>query len=80
MATGEVSLTQGEREARCNRAVYHREARRVECSGQAELKDGDDRVHGETIAFDLDAETVVVTGSTRLFFRPDGEPQETALP
>jgi lipopolysaccharide export system protein LptA len=80
VATGEVALTQGEREARCNRAVYHRGAQRVECSGQAELKDGDDRVRGEMIAFDLDAETVVVTGGTRLFFRPDGEPQETALP
>ena len=80
VATGEVALTQGEREARCNRAVYHRGARRVECSGQAELKDGDDRVRGEMIAFDLDAETVVVTGGTRLFFRPDGKPQETALP
>jgi lipopolysaccharide export system protein LptA len=80
VATGEVALTQGEREARCNRAVYHRGAQRVECSGQAELKDGDDRVRGEMIAFDLDAETVVVTGGTRLIFRPDGEPQETALP
>jgi lipopolysaccharide export system protein LptA len=80
VATGEVALTQGEREARCNRAVYHRGTRRVECSGQAELKDGDDHVRGEMIAFDLDAETVVVTGGTRLFFRPDGETQETALP
>jgi lipopolysaccharide export system protein LptA len=80
VATGEVALTQGEREARCNRAVYHRGARRVECSGEAELKDGDDRVRGEMIAFDLDAETVVVKGGTRLFFRPDGEPEETAIP
>jgi lipopolysaccharide export system protein LptA len=80
VATGDVALTQGEREARCNRAVYHREARRVECSGEAELRDGDDRVHGEMIAFDLDAETVVVKGGTRLFFRPDGAAQETALP
>ena len=80
VATGEVALTQGEREARCDRAVYHRGARRIECSGQAELKDGDDRVRGEMITFDLDAETVVVTGGARLFFRPDGEPQETAIP
>jgi lipopolysaccharide export system protein LptA len=80
VATGEVALTQGAREARCERAVYHRGAGRVECSGQAELRDGEDRVRGEMIAFDLDAETVVVTGGTRLFFRPDGDPQETALP
>jgi lipopolysaccharide export system protein LptA len=80
VATGEVALTQGEREARCDRAVYHREARRVECLGRAELRDGDDRVRGEMIAFDLDAERVVVKGGTRLFFRPDEEPQETAVP
>ena len=80
VATGEVGVTQGEREARCDRAVYHREARRVECSGRAELRDGDDRVRGEMIAFDLDAERVVVKGGTRLFFRPDEEPQETAIP
>jgi lipopolysaccharide export system protein LptA len=80
VATGDVALTQGEREARCNRAVYHRGARRVECAGEAELKDGDDRVRGEMIAFDLDADTVVVKGRTRLYFRPDGEPEETGLP
>ncbi len=80
VATGEVALTQGEREARCDLAIYQRAARRVECSGQAELKDGDDRVHGEMIAFDLDAGTVVVKGGTRLFFRPNGQPQETAVP
>jgi len=80
VATGAVALTQGSREARCARAVYDRVQGRVECSGEAELWDGEDRVHGEMIAFDLEAKTVVVTGRTRLLLRPEGETPESALP
>lgn len=80
VATGQVAFRQGTREARCERATYHRAQRRVECAGDAELWDGEDRVRGEMIAFDLDSEKVVVTGRTRLQFRPDGESSATAVP
>jgi len=79
VATGAVALSQGTREARCERAVYDRARARVECSGEAELWDGEDRVRGEVIAFDLEARTVVVRGGTRLLLRP-GDAAETALP
>jgi lipopolysaccharide export system protein LptA len=79
VATGNVALTQGTREARCERAVYDRALARVECVGDAQLWDGEDRVRGEMIAFDLDARTVVVRGDTRLLLRP-AEAAGTALP
>jgi len=79
VATGDVALIQGTREARCERAVYDRARARVECSGAAELWDGEDRVRGEVIAFDLDARTVVVRGGTRLQLRP-GDAPGSALP
>jgi len=80
VATGGVAFTQGTREARCERATYHRAERLVECAGDAELWDGEDRVRGEMIAFDLDTEKVVVKGRTRLQFNPDAESGETAIP
>jgi lipopolysaccharide export system protein LptA len=80
VATGQVAFTQGTREARCDRATYHRIQRRIECAGDAELWDGEDRVRGEMIAFDLDSEKVVVTGQTRLLFRAEGESSGTAVP
>ena len=80
VATGDVMVTQGEREARCERAVYFGAEDRVECSGDAELRDGEDRVRGEMIAFDLATETVVVKGRTRLLFHPEQEPTDVAIP
>jgi lipopolysaccharide export system protein LptA len=79
-ATGDVEISQGERQARCERAVYSQPPRRVECEGNAEMWDGRARVRGDVITLDLDAETVDVTGRTRLVVRPaDSEPR-TALP
>jgi lipopolysaccharide export system protein LptA len=80
VATGHVTVTQGEREARCERAVYFSAGDRLECAGDAELRDGEDRVRGEMIAFDLEAETVVVKGRTRLLFHPEQDPTEVAIP
>lgn len=66
VAIGDVALHQGGREVECERAVYHRLARRVDCIGTAVLREGGDEVEGELIEFDLAAKTVVVTGRTRL--------------
>jgi lipopolysaccharide export system protein LptA len=79
-ATGDVEISQGERQARCERAVYSQPPRRVECEGNAEMWDGRARVQGDVITLDLDAETVDVTGRTRLVVRPPDSEPRTALP
>jgi lipopolysaccharide export system protein LptA len=66
VAEGGVQVVQGEREASCARAVYHREQQRIECTGVAQLSQGADRVRGETIEFDLATDHVTVRGRTRL--------------
>lgn len=82
VASGEVVVNQQDREARCDEAVYRRVERRVDCRGNASMQEGEDRVTGRSIAFDLAAEKLVVTGDTRLVLAPrardDGE--ETATP
>lgn len=70
VATGEVVMQQGEREAHCLKAIYHHRERRIDCMGEAMLRDGDDQVFGELIEFDLEHETVVVSGGTRLRMTP----------
>jgi hypothetical protein len=46
------------------------------CEGNAELRDGDDRVAGEVIEFDLAAERVVVRGGATVFFHPEPDPAD----
>jgi lipopolysaccharide transport protein LptA len=70
VATGEVQVLQRGREARCDRAVYRSETRRVDCRGTASLREGEDSVTGEAIVFDLEAEKLVVSGGTRLVLAP----------
>ncbi len=79
VAVGGVVVTQGDREASCQRATYLRGTETLVCSGAAELRDGRDRVRGEVIEFDLDAETVTVTGGAELelYPRPDDEASPT---
>jgi len=79
-ATGDVVIVQGEREARCERAVYSQPPRRVECEGSAEMWDARARVHGDVITLDLDANTVDVTGRTRLVVLPSSSRPRVALP
>jgi lipopolysaccharide export system protein LptA len=79
-ATGDVVVTQGDREVRCERATYHRDSDRLVCSGSAELRDGADRISGDVIEFDLARETVVVTGGARLTLHPRPERPEQEPP
>lgn len=72
-ARGDVVVVQGAREARCETATYLREKDSLICSGQAELRDGRDRVRGEVIEFDLAAEVVTVTGGAELELHPRSE-------
>jgi lipopolysaccharide export system protein LptA len=77
VASGGVRVVQGTREARCDRATYHRTNERLVCEGNAELRDGDDRVAGSVIEFDLAAERVVVKGGAAVLLHPEPEPKET---
>ena len=78
VATGGVHVVQGQREARCDQATYFRTDERLLCEGNAELRDGEDRVSGAQIEFDLAAERVVVKGGANVLFHP--EPETPAVP
>lgn len=78
VATGGVVLTQQKKggaplEARCDEATYERSAARLWCTGHALLKDGENEVRGQRIEFDLEKETVRVTGGAAVVFQPRGE-------
>jgi lipopolysaccharide export system protein LptA len=62
IAEGRVVVVRGAQEARCDRATYDRSTRRVVCQGNAELREGGDRVSGAQIEFDIESERVVVSG------------------
>lgn len=70
VARGDVVVTQGDREARCDEAEYRREERHLLCRGSAWLRRGDDRVQGEQIDFDLAEERVMVSGGATLQYAP----------
>jgi lipopolysaccharide transport protein LptA len=74
VASGGVRVAQGTREARCDQATYYRSDERMLCEGNAVLRDGDDRVAGQVIEFDLAAERVVVKGGASVLFHPEPEP------
>jgi len=76
VARGDVVVTEGEREARCQMAEYRIDARRVACEGDAVLRDRQDRLEGDRIAFDLEARTVDAVGNARLTVHPAAETRE----
>jgi lipopolysaccharide export system protein LptA len=75
VASGSVKMMQGNREARCDRATYHRSQEMLICAGSAELRDGEDVVTGDVIEFDLASERVVVTGGASVLIHPEEEEQ-----
>jgi lipopolysaccharide export system protein LptA len=66
LARDDVALREGEREAKCQRAEYRLQERHLTCEGEAELREHDDRLEGERIAFDFAAQKVDVIGRTKL--------------
>jgi lipopolysaccharide assembly outer membrane protein LptD (OstA) len=79
IASGHVVLERGERSASCHEAIYHREQGRLVCRGEAELRDGPDRVSGDVIEFDIDSDRVVVSGGASVLMESeDGAPLEEA--
>jgi lipopolysaccharide transport protein LptA len=79
-ARGGVRVTQGGREARCDRAAYDRGAERIRCTGHAVMRDGADEIHGDSIVFDLAARRVIVEGGARVAVTPSGEGGEESGP
>jgi lipopolysaccharide transport protein LptA len=69
-ARGGVTVVQGTRSARCARADYENAAERIVCRGDAELRDGDDRIVGEQIVFDLGERRVRVAGDVQVLLQP----------
>jgi lipopolysaccharide export system protein LptA len=78
VASGDVHVVQGTRQARCDEAIYYRTEDLLVCEGHAELRDGEDRVAGAVIEFDLGAERVLVKGGATVLFHP--EPEKTQEP
>jgi lipopolysaccharide export system protein LptA len=66
IARHDVVLTEGDREARCAHAEYRLPVRRIACEGDAVLRDREDRLSGDRIAFDFETRQVDASGNTRL--------------
>ena len=67
IARDEVALREGERAAKCQLAEYRLAERKLACRGEAVLRDGDDHLEGDQIAFDFGEQKVDAVGRTRLF-------------
>ncbi|MEE9606805.1 MAG: LptA/OstA family protein [Myxococcota bacterium] len=73
VAKGGVVVRQGRREARCDDATYERSEQRLVCRGHAELREGEDRVRGKVIEFDIAADRVYVKGGASVLIRPESD-------
>lgn len=76
VARQDVVVTEGQREARCEVAEYRIAGRVVSCEGDAVLRDRQDQLEGDRIAFDLEARTVDAIGRARLTVHPGAEAVE----
>lgn len=69
-ADGNVRIREGDRRARCREAFYDRRGRQIVCRGRpAELFDGEDRLSGRKVVFDLERRSVRVDGGTAVEIR-----------
>ena len=74
--TGNVAIEQKERRGHCARAVYDRTRTRIVCTGDPWVVEGDNRIHGERIEYDLERDEIEVV-KPRAVLRLERE-QETA--
>ena len=78
-ARGDVEIREGTRRARCAHARYDRSAQKLVCDGKpAELWDGDDRLAGAVISFDLARKSVRVEGGTEVEIQRELTPEDLA--
>jgi len=80
IATGHVRMTQNDVEAHCDNAIYERIAQTLVCEGNAELRDGVNRVAGSVIEFDLENEIVKVKGGASVLIYPKSGDDKPAAP
>ena len=78
VARGRVFVDQGERRAKCDRAVYVRSAQQLICTGHAELVQGCDIVRGQSIEFFLGEDRARVEGAASIVIRPESDAQAEA--
>ncbi len=77
VARGRVNIDQGHRRARCDRAIYLRDAQQLTCTGHAELFQGCDIVRGKSIQFDLARDRARVDGAASIVILANGDAQAT---
>jgi len=74
VATGRVVVTQRDQEARCDVATYLKADQRIFCRGNAEMRQGDDRVRGKEIEIRLDTDQLIVRGGAEVHIQPKEKP------
>lgn len=80
LAIGNVRVRQKTRELSCARATYFPARERLECSGNAQLRDGANRVTGETIEVLFGEDRIRVKGGAVVLVAPQKKPAPRAAP
>lgn len=75
VATGRVIVTQRDQEARCDTATYLKVEQRIFCRGNAEMRQGEDRVRGREIEIRLDTDQLIVRGGAEVHIQPKSKPE-----
>ena len=70
VATGHVVVAQKDQEALCDTATYLKVEQRIFCRGNAELRQGQDRVRGREIEIRLDTNQLIVRGGAEVHIQP----------
>jgi lipopolysaccharide export system protein LptA len=78
VATGRVLVSQRDQEARCDVATYLKAEQRIFCRGNAEMKQGEDRVRGKEIEIRLDTDQLIVRGGAEVHIQPKPKKQPAA--
>lgn len=74
VATGRVVVSQRDQEARCDVATYMKAEQRIFCRGNAEMRQGEDRVRGKEIEIRLDTDQLIVRGGAEVHILPKSKP------
>jgi len=72
VAHGAVRVMQNGQEVRCDTGTYKRRESKLMCCGNAELRDGANRVRGSCIEFDLDGQKVRVEDAVINIYPEEG--------
>lgn len=80
VATGRVVVSQRDQEARCDVATYMKADQRIFCRGNAEMRQGEDRVRGKEIEIRLDTNQLIVRGGAEVHIQPKPKPEAGGKP